>query len=54
MLSDNIDRIALSLHMRSDTRPSRSNGAVFSFRNNESVSHSEVELLDSTNTTASF
>ncbi|XP_052217943.1 uncharacterized protein LOC127835547 [Dreissena polymorpha] len=45
MRSDNIDRIAPSLHMRSDTPPSRPNAAVFSFRNNENVSHSEVQHL---------
>lgn len=44
MRSDNIDRIAPSLHMRSDTPPSRPNAAVFSFRNNENVSHSEVKF----------
>ncbi|XP_052259482.1 uncharacterized protein LOC127863849 isoform X1 [Dreissena polymorpha] len=45
MRSDNIDRIAPSLHMRSDTSPSRPNAAVFSFRNNENVSHSKVQHL---------
>ncbi|KAH3895809.1 hypothetical protein DPMN_019976 [Dreissena polymorpha] len=45
MRSDSIDRIAPSLHMRSDAPPSRPNAAVFSFRNNENVSHSKVQYL---------
>ncbi|XP_052255149.1 uncharacterized protein LOC127860881 [Dreissena polymorpha] len=44
MRSDNIDRIAPSLYMRSDTPPSRPNAAVFSFRSNKNVTHSEIKL----------
>ncbi|XP_052228112.1 uncharacterized protein LOC127842584 [Dreissena polymorpha] len=51
--SDNIYRIAPSLHMRSDTPPSCPNAAVFSFWINENVPHLELKLLDFTYTTAS-